>query len=169
MVGVASVVPVVLPYRHRKDSSGQLSAGSSGSPSHEQVTLAQVKGVVDGVDPRVVLNMASPPLLAVSIFRKTAKRESDESARSSSTEYFEDEYTKFIEKKNGSPLRLRGKPYLAKMIPSEAWGNKGPRLDCRSNSTVSVATSDDEYHPISVRLSNVSPRISNVSGRMSNV
>lgn len=105
-------------------------------PSGEgnDVMLGAVMSVVDKVDPRAALGLASPVGTATMGILRRRKRASDESAHSSETEYYEDEYTRFIQKKNSlSPLRL------------SLVGFGRMKLDSRTNSTLSVATSDDEY------------------------
>lgn len=159
VVGIG-VGPAVWPYRTRSQGAG---AGASrrGVPAGPVMPPDMVAafGGMEGLS-RIPNVPMSPPLLAMSIFRK-GKRESNESARSSaastSTEYYEDEYTKFIEKKaTGSPLKIPGKPYLAKMMGNESWIGKSHRMECnRSHSTVSVATSDDEYDPSHESLTNM--------------
>lgn len=159
VVGVG-VGPAVWPYRTRIQAAGA-GASDRGVPAGPVTPPDMVAafGGMEGLSRMPNIPM-SPPLLAMSIFRK-GKRESNESARSSaastSTEYYEDEYTKFIEKKAaGSPLRIPGKPYLAKMMNNESWVGKSNPMECnRSNSTVSVATSDDEYDPSHERLTNM--------------
>lgn len=110
------------------------SASPSASRDGADVTLGTVMGVVEKVDPRTALGLTSPVGMAAMGLLRRRKRPSDESTRSSETEYYEDEYTRFTQKKNSSsPLRL------------SLVGFGRIRLESRSNSTVSVATSDDEY------------------------
>lgn len=108
---------------------------SPGSGEGNDVTLGGVMSVVDKVDPRMALGLASPVGMAAMGILRRKKRASDESVRSSETEYYEDEYTRFIQKKSNSssPLRL------------SLVGFGRARLDSRTNSTLSVPTSDDEY------------------------
>lgn len=117
-------------------------------------SLGAVRDAVETIDAGVVLRMATPP--ALGIFRR--RRESEESVRTGSTEYWEDEYTRFIGRKSVSPLRLRSpRPVLSKIVAQNgAEESVVGRLECRSNSTVSVATSDDEYQPGLARYANKS-------------
>lgn len=122
----------------------------SNNASTEPPTLNAVKRAVDGIDPRFVLNIAHTPpaaMSAVALFRR--KRESNESHASSSTEYYQDDYTKFIEKKPISPPRLLSHPYFSKLIGHDGWALKSSRMDFSTNSTMSVSTSDEEYTPFS--------------------
>lgn len=97
-----------------------------------------------------------------SMFRKTwIKRASNESNVTSlslsqlegddtTTEYYQDEYTKFIENKkvkSTSPLKaLLPHPGFARLV-GEGRHLRASKLECRTNSTISVSTSDEEYRP----------------------
>lgn len=148
---VPKVVPQALVFdgvMKRRESS-VLSAVSNRTGS-EPPTLQAVKKIVDSVDPKAALSIANAPPLALAtmgLFRK--KRISNESADSTETEYYEDEYTKFIEKKTIplSPLRLKPHPYLARMMGIDGWSLKTSRAEDRSCSPISVSTSDEEYIP----------------------
>lgn len=146
--------------------------------STQSPTLGAIKKLVDTIDPRLVLSMASPPPLSlpsVSLFRRkrasdetrssrstsrtnsrsstidlpTSKRPSMES-RSSNTEYYEDDYTRFIEKKPMSPMSLRLRsPHIARMICHDSWQMRSSQEVHGSHSSLSLSTSDEEYVPVS--------------------
>lgn len=85
------------------------------------------------------------------LFRKSwTKRKSSESGlTSSSTEYYEDDYLKFMEGSCPSsrpPLRLLPHPAFARLIGADGRALRASRFDC-SESSISVSTSDEEYRP----------------------
>lgn len=85
------------------------------------------------------------------LFRKSwTKRKSSESGlTSSSTEYYEDDYLKFMEGaclSSKPPLRLLPHPAFARLIGADGRALRSSRFDC-SESSISVSTSDEEYRP----------------------
>lgn len=122
------------------------------APEEEGPSFAAVKRVVDAIDPRMALEMAGGPIPVATarIFRRGSaqKRTSDESNCSTATEYYEDEYTKFIEKKATSPLKMLAHPHFPRLMSSEGRLRGVGRMECRSNSTISMSTSDEEYSPV---------------------
>lgn len=112
--------------------------------------LMMVKAGVDSAEARAMVEGVNVPAMSLAptrMFRKSwIKRASNESNTTSSTEYYEDDYTKFIEKKP-SALRLLPHPSFARLIGTDGRALRSSRMECRSNSTISLSTSDEEYRP----------------------
>ncbi|KAI0564661.1 hypothetical protein FGB62_24g230 [Gracilaria domingensis] len=133
---------------HRKSYSfSSLSSHTNSEP----LTLAAFKKAVDIIDPRVVFSIAQSQSLAFAaagLFRK--KRDSEETFNSSSTEYYEDDYTRFLEKKHClSPSRLIQHPYISKMINYDGWSLRSSKQDFRRDSSLSIPASDEDFFPAS--------------------
>lgn len=186
---ITTIVPSKHPSRKTSDIIRHADAPSDSSSQEEKFstespTLNAVKSVVEKLDPHTAMGIVNMPPLAlatVGFFKKKRdseesiwsrksdasirrKRESDESTQSSNTEYYEDEYTKFISKKQNSPLsplRIRNHPYFAKIKSSED-GLKLTKSGFRRSSSVSVSTSDEEYAPHSTSSQSISSK-SNIS------
>ncbi|PXF49915.1 hypothetical protein BWQ96_00075 [Gracilariopsis chorda] len=153
-------VPLFTAERHTEPISPKLStpqvcqrksysfSSLSSHANSEPLTLAAIKKAVDIIDPRVVFSIAQSPSLAFAtsgLFRK--KRDSDETINSTSTEYYEDEYTRFIEKRHSlSPSRLIHHPKISMMMGHESWSLRGSKQK-ESESTLSIPESDDDYCP----------------------
>lgn len=140
------IMPMINTPPRRSDESNR---SNKSTKSVEPPTLAAVRSVVDKIDPRTAIGIvnAAPPGLG--IFRRTnaTKRLSDESDDSVRTQYYEDDYTKFIEKKtSGHKLKYP----LSRMIATEGWSIRSlpsSRSDDRSASPLSISTSDEYYNP----------------------
>lgn len=131
-------------------ASGNENDGSVGSPSSCPTSGGSRArgGHGTGANGSGSISLSPTKLL----FRKSwSRRKSSESGlTSSSTEYYEDDYLKFMEGKSISsprpPLRLLPHPAFARLIGTDGRALRVSRFDC-AGSTLSVSTSDEEYRP----------------------
>lgn len=140
------IIPMIDTPPRRSDESNK---SNESTKSVEPPTLAAVRSVVDKIDPRTAIGIVNVAPPGLSIFRRmnAPKRLSDESDDSVRTQYYEDDYTKFIEKKTSSN---KLKHPLSRMITSEGWSirsSHSSRSDERSASPLSISTSDEYYNP----------------------
>lgn len=132
-------------------SKSDAASGNDGGSGNVEISPRRGNGAGKGGNAGAGGSSGSVSLSPSRLFRKSwTKRKSNESsAPSSNTEYYEDDYLKFMEGSCPSskpPLRLLPHPAFARLIGADGRALRASRFDC-SESSISVSTSDEEYRP----------------------